>query len=347
MEMGVARDQPRGDFFTPHESLASLDGQRAIRSHGKARPLMLTIETVNICNNHCIVCAYDHQSRSKGRMAQPVFEAAVNQYCDIGGGFLSLTPVVGDVFLDRDLPERIALLSSLRDRITHLSVTTNASYASRYDTATAELVLNAFDTLHISVYGIDAEEFEVMTKTRDFDELVEGLDCILRVFRHDLSISFRCLKNRSPEELKSWVESLPSYAATSARVSFRSNVRTYANWGILDVSKPLPFAGKWAPLAHGAKAQCGIPLLSMQVFSNGNVSFCPCDDFDNVDELHLGNVTEITLRDMLNSEKAARLWDWTTHGTPEFCRRCSFHKPLKQILDHPDVFEDPLIFVGG
>jgi hypothetical protein len=74
------------------------------------RPLMLICETTNICNNHCIICAYDHQTRKKQRMQQDVFRRTLEQYVEIGGGPLSLTPMVGDVFLDRSQKRNSTLL---------------------------------------------------------------------------------------------------------------------------------------------------------------------------------------------------------------------------------------------
>ena len=37
-------------------------------SRGRYRPLALTVETINICNNDCIICPYSVQHRSKQTM---------------------------------------------------------------------------------------------------------------------------------------------------------------------------------------------------------------------------------------------------------------------------------------
>ena len=113
--------------FAPHKSLNNRYADRFIRFNGKHRPLMLICETTNICNNHCIICAYDSQTRKKQRMALEVFRETIRQYEDMGGGGLSLTPMVGDVFLDRALPERLEIIAAKRNVVRRLSVTTNAA----------------------------------------------------------------------------------------------------------------------------------------------------------------------------------------------------------------------------
>jgi hypothetical protein len=276
-----------------------------------------------------------------------VFEQTIRQYAELGGGGLSLTPVVGDVFLDRLLPERLRVIAEHRDVITKLSVTTNAGYAKLYDDAALAALLGHFDNIHLSVYGIDADEFLTMTKVPDYELMRTGIERIFRLSRAAITVGFRCLKERSRAELEAWVQSIPSFPAACDRVTIQDNMRHFANWGIFDTSKSLPFGASWIAPQIGEKAQCGIPLLAMQVFSNGNVSFCPCDDFDNADGLHLGNVMQATLAEMFNGPKARALWDWASHGTPEFCKTCSFHRPLSDFISAPGLFENPLLAVGG
>jgi radical SAM protein with 4Fe4S-binding SPASM domain len=340
-------DATAPSVFAPHADLNSESFGRFIRSKGRQRPLMLICETTNICNNHCIICAYDSQTREKQRMPMEVFRETLRQYADLGGGALSLTPMVGDVFLDKSLPERLAIIAAHRPTINRLSVTTNAGYVKQYDDIELAQLLAAFDDIQISVYGIDADEFSVMTKTSGYELMRLGIERIFRFSRARITIGFRCLRDRQQAELVTWVRSIPGYAEASGRVKISGNLREYANWGVFDTTKALPFDASWRPAVDSEKVQCGIPLLAMQVFSNGNVSFCSCDDFDNTDSLHLGNVMETSLAEMFNSPKARRLWDWQTHGTPEFCRKCSFHLPLSQIIETPGVFENPLVFVGG
>ena len=67
---------------------------------GRFRPLALNIETVNICNNDCVICPYGLQTRSRQGMDKAVFAKVVADYAAIGGGQVTLTPMVGEVLLE-------------------------------------------------------------------------------------------------------------------------------------------------------------------------------------------------------------------------------------------------------
>jgi radical SAM protein with 4Fe4S-binding SPASM domain len=84
----------------------------------------------------------------------------------------------------------------------------------------------------------------------------------------------------------------------------------------------------------------------MQIFSDGGVGFCPCDDFNSDEELLLGNIRNNSLLELYNTQRVKKLWDFEAY-MPSFCRRCSFHRPLSQLDEYPWIFERPLDFIGG
>jgi hypothetical protein len=231
--------------------------------------------------------------------------------------------------------------------ISRLSITTNATNVRLYNDQELTNVLSHFDDLCISVYGLDAEEFSEMTGTDEYELMRTGVDRILRFSRARTLLAFRCLKNRSNDEIRVWAEALESFARAATHIRLGENTNHFANWGIFDTTKSLPFDAQWIKPVIGEKPQCGIPLLALQVFSDGNVSFCPCDDFDNDESLHLGNVMNATLSEMLASPKAQRLRNWAQHGTPTFCQSCSFHRSVEAIVSIPGIVENPLLAVGG
>ena len=81
------------------------------------------------------------------------------------------------------------------------------------------------------------------------------------------------------------------------------------------------------------RTQCAVPVMGLRIYSNGNVSFCSCNDYDNDPELSLGSIAETSLLDLSNSEKMWKLWNWDRYGVPTFCRRCTFYKPIEQFRD--------------
>ena len=113
-----------------------------------------------------------------------------------------------------------------------------------YDDGELGSLLRHFDDIYISVYGIDAEEFSAMTKTSGYDLMRLGIERIFRFSHGKVVLGFRCLKARSQAEIQHWVESIPGFDQASDRVQVHGIARQYANWGIFDTSRPLPFGAE-------------------------------------------------------------------------------------------------------
>ena len=331
------------DVFAKHPIIKDEEKNAYLRSGKFSRPVMLMCETVNICNNSCIVCAYSKMTRPKEVMAPDVFRKVLDDYSDMGGGGLSLTPVVGDVFLDPMLTDRVFCIEQY-DNISPVSITTNAINVDKFSDDDLARIVNFFGRINVSMYGLDDLEYKAMTRRKFYRKAVAGIKRLLSLLedKEKLVLSFRLLKKRDNKYLENWI-----YDNFGDRVEILNSIDTYSNWGVLDDSRPLPYDAKWlGRRSEDIKKQCLIPLVAMQVFSNGNVSFCPCDDFNNIDELHLGSVNNETLLGIYNSEKVSRLWDFNM-GTPLFCQKCSFFIPLDNLNDFDVIFQSTFDFVGG
>jgi MoaA/NifB/PqqE/SkfB family radical SAM enzyme len=314
---------------------------------GRQRTLYLQVETVNLCNNNCLICAYREQERPKSHMAMEVFEKTITDYADMGGGFVSLTPLVGDVLLDRHLKERIAFLEKTPS-VSGFGFTTNAAMAHRFDDKELAAIIGPLTRLSISVYGLDRAEYETMTQKGTFNRMVEGIRRIVDAASGQVWLEFRLLQKRSREYVESWVENELG-VKLGPKVNVNSIITDYANWGIFDKKNtPLPGDAKWIQFEPTpSRPQCLVPLFAFIVFSNGNVSFCPCDNFQDVEELSLGNVMDKHLSDIYNSEKARKLWHWAECGVPAFCQKCSFHIPMSMLATNPALMDDPSSIVGA
>lgn len=312
----------------------------SVYGSNQVRPLMLVCETVNICNNNCIICPYYSMTRVKKIMSMEVFKKVINDYIDIGGGYLSLSPVVGDIFIDNELIERLDFIESKHD-ITSLSVTTNAILANKYSDADLKYIVTRFNKIIISIYGIDREEYSLMTKSNNYDKMLSGVNKILQQIDQSVEVqfAFRFLKQREPNEIKIWI-----LGQFNKDIKF-TYMHEYANWGVLDVTTTLPFAANWKKVTCNDE-QCIIPIFALQVLSNGNVSYCPCDDYDGTQEFFLGNVLNSPLSEILNSKKALELYKFVGN-MPKYCSKCSFHIPKSRICEYEAAIKNPLDLIGG
>lgn len=313
---------------------------------GRFRPLALSIETVNICNNDCVICPYSIQTRKRQAMAPEVFNKVIDDYDALGGGPVTLTPMVGEVFLDKRLEERVQRLRATPS-ITRVSAITNGSMAHLYDDRELANLIEGFDRLSISVYGLDAEEYEAMSRTPHYERFLDGAARLLRLGgTRKVSLGARHLKRRSPEEVDAWLGGLADRAGVAKSEIRFAGASAYANWGVFDTSRPLPFDAEWmAPQTN--TEQCALPLISLQVLSDGRVSFCGCADFDGKSELMLGDIRQSTLADLLSGERVRELWRWDKNGVPEPCKGCTFHMPVRRLAELPSAFTDPLETFGG
>lgn len=312
---------------------------------GKYRPLALTIETVNICNNDCIICPYSMQTRKRQIMPMDTFETILAQYSEIGGGPVGLTPMVGEIFLDKKLIERLDLINRY-PAISELSAISNASMVDLYDDAELSAVLGRFKRLTISVYGLDREEFKAMTRKDAYDRFIAGTVRLLRLGGPDkVLLASRQLKKRSETETRAWLDRLAQDAGLCAPLTM-SGTHHFANWSVMDTRTPLPFDAEWRPPQRNV-AQCALPLISAQILVDGTVSFCGCANFDGNFELNLGNVRDNSLKSLMASERVRSLWDWASAGVPEFCKTCTFHMPIDALRSTDEAFSDPLGTFGG
>lgn len=86
---------------------------RAELEHLRHIPRGLHVEGTNTCNAECVFCAYPQMERKKLVMSKVLFERVVRDYLAMGGQHVSLTPIVGDPFVDRFLFERLDFLMAL------------------------------------------------------------------------------------------------------------------------------------------------------------------------------------------------------------------------------------------
>lgn len=313
---------------------------------GRFRPLAISIETVNICNNDCVICPYSIQTRKKQGMDMAIFAKVVADYAALGGGPVTLTPMVGEVLLDKQLLERLKLLRAT-PAVSRVSAITNATMAYLYtDEELAELA-SYFDRITVSVYGLDAEEFQLMTRKDQYEQFMDSLARLIRVFGvGKVGLGARHLRERTRDEVAAWLAEVAQRAGVEAAQLSLPGTRTYANWTVFDTSKPLPLDAEWMAPQRNTE-QCALPLISLQVLSSGKVSFCGCADFDGKTALMLGDIRESSLAELLSSERVNALWDWEGRGVPEPCKGCSFYMPISRLNDLHSAFSDPIGTFGG
>lgn len=310
---------------------------------GRMRPLMLFCETVNVCNADCVFCPYSSQTRPRGFMKSELFKTVLDEYCGIGGGHLTLTPMVGDALLDRNWMEHIRRLAGTPQIIP--SITTNLYALDKFADDEVVEMLTVLHRIHISCYGITAEECESITRRRAFDRFLSQAQRLLHLrelsgVACDVRVGFRLVTPRSNEELENFL------CHHLGRVVPFGATTTYANWGGA-MHGTLPLQGSWAPPRTNESACIMLPL-AVQVYWDGRVSACSCCDYDSSHELYLGNLNRQSLPDIFNGPESQAVWRAHAEGKLQrICRNCTFHVPLTALEWQHPVIQNPLDFIGG
>jgi radical SAM protein with 4Fe4S-binding SPASM domain len=315
-------------------------------STGLLRPLGLICETVNICNSDCVFCPYGLQSRQFGTMDPDLFVEVCRQYAAMVGGPMSLTPVVGDFLLDRELPSRVEMLSRYRHAF-QPSVTTNLYALDRHSDEVIGRLLEVFHRVHISIYGITAEENETITRRKHFNKLPQQARRLAKLWerssgRCDIVVSFRNLYQHSMDVLR-------QYAAENfghAEWFWGGATARYFNWGGT-LSGALPGDARFVP-AWENRQTCTMLPFALQVYWDGRVSACSCCDYDAGRDLALGDVRETTLTEMYNSKANRQIWaDQELGRMQTICQNCTFHIPLSRFLEAPPIGKAWTDLAGG
>jgi len=306
-----------------------------------SRPVMVICETVNTCCNDCIICPYGTMTRTKEVMSLELFEKLLRDYSAMGGGTLSLTPKMGDIFFDTLLLKRLDLIKKY-PKITGISMTTNAIVSDRFTDSELHDIISSFQRVHISVYGLDPEEYTLMTRRDTYQRMIGNIRRIIAVSPRPgiITLGFRLLRERIPSEIDTWI-------LKNFQVKIPHDITyTFMDWGgSLDATQPLPLSGRWRPGRVNA-IQCVIPLAACQVFVNGDVSFCSCNDYAIKEEFSLGNIAKNSLTEIINSPKNAKLWE-SPLDLPRSCKFCISHRAINKLETYAYLFEDPLEFIGG
>lgn len=294
-----------------------------VRRVSQQSPLILQLEVTNVCNALCTFCAYPHMERPKGVMPLPLFRKVVEEYAALGGGAVSLTPILGDALVDPHLLERLALLES-HPAIRQISMTTNAIALDRYSDEEVRRILAACYCIQVSVGGLDSGTYHALYGVDRFPQVQGAMERLLRLnaaLEAPAQITFAFRTNDRFFESR-FKELLDGYRQQGA---FVSHIWSYANYGGLIKEDPelnLVVPGG----ARRRTTPCIYAAAAMSVCWDGTVTACGCADFE-ARALAIGNAATETLAEIWRGKKRSALMASFGAGKlPPLCRECSAYQ---------------------
>ncbi len=295
----------------------------------------LAIEPVSFCNLKCRFCSYPKNVHPRTVMPLDLFQTCVDQAAALGIRSIPLTPINGDVFMDKRILEKFRYLEDhpgIRDFLFYTNFI--GISAAAIDTV---LSFNKLSFLEISVYGHDEQSFCAITGSgaAQFRRLLDNLDTLVRQLRGrdrspTITLGIRTGRRIRPDRdmdvtLRARIEELRALGVTPGIYS------EVDDWGGLisnDDVRDIDMDLIDARFTY-KKGPCSLPFDTVQITASGRVNACACRDPSG--SLFLGDIGQQSLSEILGwgNRNWRRLIENQMDGVFEgACRGCSFYRSV-------------------
>ena len=290
-------------------------------------PTAFGVEVTNICCANCSFCGYRFQQRKKGVMEEAVFRKGIDDYCEIGGGGINLTPTVGEPMIDKNLTDKIRYARS-KKKITDIWFYTNLIPLS--NSSVNDLLTSGLTTLKISTCIENAESFKRIYK----------VDCYQKVLKNIIHICESNERLNKPVNIQLSMRVPKPFSKITDNMDFKSIKQyfkedeiyffdeLYDSWSGRIKEIDLPPGNKLYKNVYDiTKEPCYELFRRINVLYDGNVNFCICRDLNA--DLKIGNIMENNLIDIWRGSKIANLRkNWLLGNVPDMCLECQKYKPV-------------------
>jgi MoaA/NifB/PqqE/SkfB family radical SAM enzyme len=286
----------------------------------------LSVETINICNANCIFCAYQFQKRPRGTMDLDLFRKIIDEYADMGGGSLGLTPTVGEALLDKHLIERIQYARS-RPEITSIFMFSNMISLDRV--GAENLVHSGISSIIVSVSGLDAAQYKRVYRSDMYSKVITNIGTLIAANKAAGSPVDVSLTMRSDRPLSEVVKSADYIGLAEAMGADKISIKfRYDDWS--GRIKPSMLSGgmKIRSLMPARISPCSIMFTGPMIFWDGCVGACGCRDVD-ADSLIIGDIRKQHLGEIWFGPEIAKLRnEFLTKSIQPICDNCTHYTNL-------------------
>jgi radical SAM protein with 4Fe4S-binding SPASM domain len=284
-------------------------------------PRGLHVEGTNTCNAACVFCAYPQMERKKQTLGMEPFRRLVAEYVAMGGRHVSLTPIVGDPFVDKHLFERLDHLMGIEE-VRGISFYTNAILMSREH---SERLMAYAPKLHVHVSwgGFDEATWNAVMGVRKFAPARDAVLGFLEVKERSASpirftLALRCPEASCRGELYERIDAFRRRGLVEI-----AGMADYDSWaGKIDPGalQAVGLAPRRMPYKRGA---CELLFTKPVVLADGRVNACACRDVEA--ELIVGDIRETPLSEIWAGAGITELIERHERGDyPDVCRRCTY-----------------------
>jgi radical SAM protein with 4Fe4S-binding SPASM domain len=285
-------------------------------------PRNLHIEATNICNAKCTFCAYPQMERAKETMAMQDFRRIIDEYVAMGGEYVSLTPIVGDPFIDRHLFDRLNDLDK-RPEIKGFYFYTNAILMKPQ---VSEKLLAYGDKLNIYVSwgGFDRETYKTIMGVDQFNLVRQNIEAFVATklklsSSTVLTIALRCPPANWTGDV--WEKFNHWKNQKLIKIDF---INAYDSWAGKVKDEDLKQVGLEPVIMPYKRGACELLYMKPIILANGKVNACACRDVEA--ELIVGDLKESTLSEIWAGKGIEEIIQRHERGDfPDVCQRCTWY----------------------
>lgn len=296
----------------------------------------LSIETTNICNANCVFCAYQYQSRPQGVMEMALYHRLIDQYAEVGGGDLNLTPTVGEPLADSHIIARIRYARS-KPQIRGIGMYSNLISLERF--GAEALVESGLSSLTVSTSGLDEDMYRRVYRSKEYPRMLRNLKAFARANAAagspvDLFVDMRA--DRPAAE----VFAFPDYKDIADLIGkHRLGLKLrYDNWGGKITGDQLSGNMKLRQTVNILRPRvspCSELYSGPMVYWDGRIGACGCRDVD-ARELIIGDANSSDIAAVwLGPEIRALRSEFLTPKIRSICKSCTHYGPVSVVL-RPD-----------
>lgn len=292
-------------------------------------PDRLYIETTNLCNARCVFCMYPkiHGTFPIEYMEKSLFENVVNDYINMGGREISLTPTVADPFTDKYFAERFEFLEKSKIRKVYL-YSNFISFRASIQKTLNDLKNLEFD-IGISMTGWNREMYDKLMGVDKYEKVMNNIEIL-----GDILIKNRNVKAHVVLRHYDNSPTIQEDLMNMVYVCKKNNIQPisahgFDTWGGLleeEMKNNEYLSAKIKPRLPRTKP-CEVTYRKPLITVQGDYKVCECRDVNF--ETVIGNVKERPFSELWYSEELKKFRNlfYTPDNLPEICKKCEVYAP--------------------
>ena len=292
----------------------------------RCRPFELLLELTNLCNANCIFCPYQFQKREIEFMTDEVFCKAVHDFCEIGGGSVGLTPIVGDALLDPKFLERVRFLRA-QPNIDRIFMTTNGILLHKH--GIADILDSGLSSIVISVAGFNKNIYSSVYRCDSYQSMFDNVLELLKqnsIRNEPIAISIAMRPNCSLRKITQ-DKDFKAVMRYNPVIDF---AWSYTSAGGRITKDMLPKSMKLRKLVN-KKESCVSLYNGPIILPDGKVLACCCvPAVDAPSDLIIGNILKSHLLEIWQGEQLQSIRNqFGTKSLNQTCCQCDMYRDLE------------------